>query len=74
MSEFPSDLRERVDRAGLPAAVHAAIVQRLDRIDPESARRDRRRQQVALLTHPDPSGLTALHVTDTIDALDDQPT
>lgn len=70
---FLSDLRERLDRAGLPPAVHAEIVRRLDRVDAESARRDRRRRQMELLSEPDPSGLTALHVTDTIDALDDQP-
>lgn len=65
------DLRSLMETAQLPEAVRSAVLRELDHATVEDAKRERRRRLLELLRTPDPYGLTALHVSDTIDAFDD---
>lgn len=66
------DLRALLENVRLPSAVRAGVLEELDRVSADDAKQERRRRQMALLDTPDPHGLTALHVSDTIDAFDRQ--
>lgn len=67
------DLRELLEGVQLPAAIRASVLDELDRAGADALRQERRRRQRALLRSPDPHGPRALHVSDTIDALDTDP-
>jgi hypothetical protein len=67
------DMRALLESVRLPAAVRVGVLEEIDRVGADEARQERRRRQRALLRAPDPHGLTALHVSDTLDAFDADP-
>lgn len=67
------DLRELLEGVELPPAIRATVVREIEAAGADALVRERRRRQRALLRAPDRHGATALHVSDTIDALDAEP-